>query len=1423
MALPSSGVMHFGGLADNNESASKDSISMQAYSRIFASGSEVGNVDGSGAADTIADRNQLNSTPHAMSEFYDAHIPNAQFGSVVAKLVDETAVTSNGYVDGEAGRIYWTITEDPAGSTTYTGGLKYKSDGSVAASSTLGFDGTGTKYVTITAPSTTEQVGSPYRYYSFVSTDIFKNAVGADLSHYDQLSGGSVNSTTTSFTIDASSETNQFLIRPVVSVGTQGSYSTSTSQVTAGDNRGISIGSSGGSPASSSVTMTGAGVTQITATHIGSPTQARNYATSTENITVAYNQAIESLTLVTSATVNYGSSNVTISVISEGVNGVNCYVGYDDNNTAADTTFTWSYDTVTSLYVRTSVSKTFTAPAGSYYIKAKHHGDDETVVGASLIVAPTFVYTTIGDSADISVNGTSHTFRVTSSTGNNIGITISNNLNATTTTDYGTGFSLSPGTADGIYTVTYTGTANYSQTNNQTDTVNCYPDANYTINSGDTTLLINSPAGAGLTDDNLQLNATTSVGDNISAYYYVVTKDTAFLDASLNKTYTDAITTIAASTLESDWGPGTYNTSLRVTGGGSLQNTQTDNDSFTIADHPPQALTVTAPNGNILRRGSAFSILWSKTSAVYVNLKLYRDVLLNGSYTFDSNIDVAGDNTGTSYSWTVPGDATLVNDRYKVYGYVYNGTATDFSPIFSIRDGLSGIPTTVSATAGNGEATLSWVDGVYNAGGNYVYIYDSGGNYISTSTQAGTSYTYPYSSDNQYTVKFKVSGKNLTSEEGDKSGFSNAVIVYPVLGSGKNVIDPDRSTIYSETNNNNTGTYVLYVTYDTPDTPTDNVTSRTYSTSALTGHTFGNGSSTSHAATTTTYGSGTGVGSRTITLSIAGSGNPSQNSSTTHGVTINYMPRIYDITFTSGTILINTTDLYIKSITWQGFDSGGFTVQVRSASGGGGSEIGEHEPAINDIGGIAFNANCLNNDEGGTQKTGTVWSHNNAANIGTVSTAGTVYLRVTDITGTYSYEESLTIASYTFVALGGYIVESVSAGFDTQEAAAVGTPPAGDPYSAAGYYLGTLGSGTVQILSSQGGSGFAGGNKWWDMSGGYIGYIDNSGNLLAANYIADANAQPLAPTSMTFTSVTTSQIVVGWSDAPSAIEDGFKLYYATDASADSGDSLIYEDTSTSHPHTSLSTRTPVVNAFTATASTTVSGRIVLGWSLSTTDSFTVYQSTNSDMSGASSIATSGVSLTVNGLSDSTTYYFRITAATSTGVTYYYGVYAYNGSALSSVLQGNRATSGTSINSSTVNATTLTPSVPTINAAPSSDSDSTMLDGYTLVSTNFDIDSENREGNNIQIYFNQTSPTGGNNFQYAYGTSTNPTNWRNCSLDIGVSSAQNIGANDQLYVKLRRGMYTGDGMETITGVVVNNNGESTVTDTFDVTFTFQEGK
>ena len=51
MALPSSGQISLGALADNKSSASRADVAMKAYSELFASGSAVGDVDDSGTAD----------------------------------------------------------------------------------------------------------------------------------------------------------------------------------------------------------------------------------------------------------------------------------------------------------------------------------------------------------------------------------------------------------------------------------------------------------------------------------------------------------------------------------------------------------------------------------------------------------------------------------------------------------------------------------------------------------------------------------------------------------------------------------------------------------------------------------------------------------------------------------------------------------------------------------------------------------------------------------------------------------------------------------------------------------------------------------------------------------------------------------------------------------------------------------------------------------------------------------------------------------------------------------------------------------------------------------------------------------------------------------------------------------------------------
>ena len=192
MALPSSGVaLSLGTLADNKSSSSRADLSLQNLSRAFASGSQVGNVDGSGTANTTADRSALNSSPYAISEFYDAEFPNAFFDSVLVRNTADTATLSDS-VDAEGVKIKWTVpasggTAAPSPST-YTAGLKYKSDDTVAASSTLSDGTTGTKTVAITTPNASVGgTGNANYWYPFVKTTDFLQGVGSDLTHYNKL------------------------------------------------------------------------------------------------------------------------------------------------------------------------------------------------------------------------------------------------------------------------------------------------------------------------------------------------------------------------------------------------------------------------------------------------------------------------------------------------------------------------------------------------------------------------------------------------------------------------------------------------------------------------------------------------------------------------------------------------------------------------------------------------------------------------------------------------------------------------------------------------------------------------------------------------------------------------------------------------------------------------------------------------------------------------------------------------------------------------------------------------------------------------------------------------------------------------------------------------------------------------------------
>ena len=138
----------------------------------------------------------------------------------------------------------------------------------------------------------------------------------------------------------------------------------------------------------------------------------------------------------------------------------------DDNKSISDSRFVRSsqtFDTSRTLTSGTSLE--------TFFPKANYTSGDATLsAGSSFSVAPAFSYNTPGDTT-INVNQT-RALDISSIVGNNVSVAITSSPDKGSGTNTAT---LSPGTLNDVYTITYTGTANFSQTSNQTDTITVNP------------------------------------------------------------------------------------------------------------------------------------------------------------------------------------------------------------------------------------------------------------------------------------------------------------------------------------------------------------------------------------------------------------------------------------------------------------------------------------------------------------------------------------------------------------------------------------------------------------------------------------------------------------------------------------------------------------------------------------------------------------------------------------------------------------------------------------------------------------------------------------------------------------------------------------------------------------------------------------
>ena len=576
-------------------------------------------------------------------------------------------------------------------------------------------------------------------------------------------------------------------------------------------------------------------------------------------------------------------------------------------------------------------------------------------------------------------------------------------------------------------------------------------------------------------------------------------------------------------------------------------------------------------------------------------------------------------------------------------------------------------------------------------------------------TDAYTATVTPTNGLTTLTLQGRVEDRNSGGNPaGNISANTTSFTVYPTIDNTRNTINPNRTTIYSTTNNTDTSTYPTTVTFQTPGNTTDNVTARQYvqGETGPSGHSF-----TTATAATTNWGGGSATGDKVITLNITGTGATATQTSTTNStIAVNFMPKFTNATITGGTIIENVTNVIVSVLNWQGSAVTALAAKVVATS--------TSTTAINSNGLVAMSGttNFTNNLTDATANNvqgAAEWFPKGGDagifNLGTINADGTKVVKITSTSSpSISLDQNISVTGFSSVLLR----KRSSGGWSNAEDAMQNE--GGSFTEVTKYHLGTFGNSITLYDTQAQSSPFNGSNYYYNVSDTHVIQVNTSGTT--SNYFAEANVPPKAPTSLGFTSVTTTAMTLGWTDN-SGIEDGFKIYRNTGTAADSGDTLV-------------STTSANATSFTATS-----------------------------------------------LSASTTYYWA--------------VYAFNGTSLSTVLQGSQQTD-------VATAWTTVPADFTLDADEG---------GTTFTSDNKAYVLAGASGNTTFTFVKQSGDTLYNP-QFAAGTSSNPTNWSNPGTTITLSAGTNY------YVKVRhdwRAIFLFN--EAVYRVTATNNSTG---DTMDVT-------
>ncbi len=379
MALPSSGQLSMGAIADNQSSASRDNLSLKVQSETFASGSV---VDGSGAQTTA--RSNLIASPYAISEFYDADFSSDEFSSIV--ITTPAGTSDFNIVDGEN----LTVAFDTTQAGTHTVQL-IDSGGNVDDTET-GSPSSGTVSVTFSSLALTDDTYTPRLRLGFLTQD------GTNINYHDAIVSVAVTDPDASSTPTvAASSTSTVIEHTISSIGNSNAidHYNWTFAKEDGDSDGLNSGEGSDadtvtltavSDASPAITYKGPGQFSINLRVDGNPTQARNSATATQVLhEIHYTKAVSignpsdvnsQATINTSVTHQGFSSGVDVDLIQASDNSVLLSNDHGTNST------------ITKV---TNQNQTFTAPDqanNTLSVKVKAFDGSDTATSNAFDIFP---------------------------------------------------------------------------------------------------------------------------------------------------------------------------------------------------------------------------------------------------------------------------------------------------------------------------------------------------------------------------------------------------------------------------------------------------------------------------------------------------------------------------------------------------------------------------------------------------------------------------------------------------------------------------------------------------------------------------------------------------------------------------------------------------------------------------------------------------------------------------------------------------------------------------------------------------------------------------------------------------------------------------------------------------------------------------